>query len=70
MCQRTYFPLEKKIKEKFFQSFESSLAVKTVKPEKHQALCKESKKWSLILSSEELLVDGPLLKENALEFAN
>ena len=39
-----------------------------VKPEKHEALKEALKKWLLILRSENVPVNGSLLKEKALEF--
>ena len=36
----------------------------------NMALSKALKKWLLILRSENVLVNGSLLKEKALEFAN
>ena len=41
-----------------------------MKPEKYEALNKALKKWLLILRSENVLVNGPLLTEKALEFTN
>ena len=48
--------------EKFFQLYDSGLGAKRVKPEKNEALNKELKKWLLILRSENVLINGPLLK--------
>ena len=57
-------------KRKIFQSYENDLGAKRVKPEKYEALNKALKKWLLILRSENVLVNGPLLTEKALEFTN
>ena len=59
-----------KKKWKIFRSYENGLGAKSVKPERYEALNKALKKWLLILSSENVLVNGSLLKERALEFAN
>ena len=53
---------------KIFQSYENGLGDIRVKPEKHEALKEALKKWLLILRSENLPVNGSLLKEKALEF--
>ena len=47
-----------------------ALGAKRVKSEKNEALNKELKKQLLILRSENILINGPLLKGKALEFAN
>ena len=41
-----------------------------VKPENYEALDKALKKWLLNLHSENVVVNGSLLKEKALEFAS
>ena len=70
VCPRAHFPLGNKSKGKIFQSYENILGAKSVKPEKHETLNKALKKWLLILHSESVPANGPLLKEKALEFAN
>ena len=57
-------------KRKIFESYENDLGAKRVKPEKYKALNKALKKWLLILRSESVLVNRPLLTEKALEFTN
>ena len=52
------------------QSNENGLGAKTVKLEKYEALNKVLKKSLLILRSENVQVNEPLLKEKAHEFAN
>ena len=52
------------------QSNENGLGAKTVKLEKYEVLNKVLKKSLLILRSENVLVNEPLLKEKAHEFAN
>ena len=59
-----------KNKEKFCQWYENGLGAKRVKPEKYEALNKTLKKLLLILCSENVLVNGTLLKKKAPEFAN
>ena len=66
---RTPSPIGKKIKEIIFQSYENGLGAKIVKPEVYEALYKALTKSLLILRSENVLVNGPLLKEQTLEFA-
>ena len=52
------------------QSNENGLGAKTVKLEKYEALNKVLKISLLILRSENVQVNEPLLKEKAHEFAN
>ena len=70
ICQRTPLRPGEKNKEKIFQSHESSLRDKKVKPEKYDAHNKTLKKWLLILGSENVRFNKPLFKEKALEFTN
>ena len=65
---RTPSPLGKK--RNFFQSYENDLGAKRVKAEKYEAFNKALKKLLLILRSGNALVNGSLLKEKSLEFAN
>ena len=55
-------------KRKNFQSYVNGLGAK--RDTENMALSKALKKWLLILRSENVLVNGSLLKEKALEFAN
>ena len=55
-------------KRKIFQSYVNGLGAK--RGNENMALSKALKKWLLILRSENVLVNGSLLKEKALEFAN
>ena len=55
---------------KIFQLYDNNLGAKRVKPEKYQVPNKELKKWLLILCREKVLVNGSLLKGEALEFTN
>ena len=55
------------MKGKIFQTFESGPGAKGVKTEKYEALNKAVRKGLLILRSENVPVDGLILKEEALE---
>ena len=58
----------KKNKEKIFEKYNSGLISKRVKPEKYEELNKAVHKWFLILRSENIPINGPMLKEKVLEF--
>ena len=59
----------KKSKEKIYKCYESGLGATRIKPEKYEALNKALMKWLLIMRSENIPINGPMLKEKAHEFA-
>ena len=59
----------KKNKEEIYKSYESGLGATRIKPEKYEALNKALTKWLLIMRSENIPINGPMLKEKAHEFA-
>ena len=59
----------KKNKEKIYKCYESGLGATSIKPEKYEALNKALMKWLLIMRSENIPINGPMLKEKTHEFA-
>ena len=59
----------KKNKEKIYKCYESGLGATRIKPEKYEALNKALMKWLLIMRSENIPINGPMLKEKAHDFA-